>query len=45
MHRMVSEIAGRLKVELAAQIADVGIDAAIVGDKFAAKRLLGHHFT
>src|ERR1700722_14539918 len=32
------------QIELAAQIADVGIDAAIVGDELAAERLLGHRF-
>src|ERR1700682_5523237 len=32
----------RRKVELAAQIADVGIDAAVVGGELAAERLLGH---
>src|SRR5580692_11497224 len=33
------------QIELAAQIADVGIDAAIVGDELAAEGLLGHRFT
>src|SRR5277367_3614301 len=31
-----------LQIELAAQIADVGVDAAIVGDELAAERLLRH---
>src|SRR5271156_3408539 len=33
-----------LQIELAAQIADVGIDAAVVGDELAAEGLLGHRF-
>src|SRR5580700_205181 len=35
-------ILSRLQVELAAQIADVGIDAAIVGHELSTERLLGH---
>src|ERR1700692_3866027 len=35
-------ILARLQVELAAQIADVGIDAAIVSHELAAERMLGH---
>src|SRR5258708_11099558 len=31
-----------LQIELAAQIADMGVDAAIIGGKLAAQRLLGH---
>src|ERR1700721_4806246 len=33
------------EIELAAQIADVGIDAAAVGDQLAAGSLLGHRLT
>src|ERR1700677_3853644 len=33
------------EIELAAQIADVGIDAAVVGAELAAEGLLGHRFT
>src|ERR1700677_2933317 len=33
------------QIELAAQIADVGIDAAVVGDELAAEGLLGHRLT
>src|ERR1700722_14018337 len=32
------------QIELAPQIADVGVDAAIVSDELAAERLLGHRF-
>src|ERR1700733_10962586 len=35
-------ILSRRQIELAAQIADVRIDAAVVGDELAAERLLGH---
>src|SRR6202167_641977 len=38
-------ILARLQIELAAQVADVGIDAAIVGDELAAEGLLGHRLT
>src|SRR3984957_8634009 len=31
-----------LQIELAPQIADMGVDAAIVGHELAAERLLGH---
>src|ERR1700704_1623313 len=34
----------RLQIEFAAQIADVGVDAAIVRHELAAERLLGHRF-
>src|ERR1700693_5727387 len=34
----------RLQIELAAQIADVRVDAAIVSHELAAERLLGHCF-
>src|ERR1700731_4047453 len=37
-------IFSRRKVEFAAQIADVRIDAAIVSHELAAERLLGHRF-
>src|ERR1700726_4439577 len=37
-------ILARLQIEFAAQIADVRVDAAIVGDELAAERLLGHRF-
>src|SRR5580698_2407049 len=33
-----------LQIELAPQVADVGIDAAIVRHELAAERLLGHRF-
>src|SRR5580658_6157627 len=36
-------ILARLQIELAAQIADVRIDAAIVSHELAAERLFGHH--
>src|SRR5580692_8164109 len=35
-------ILARLQIEFAAQVADMRVDAAIVGDEFAAERLLGH---
>src|SRR3984957_16818893 len=37
-------IPARFQIELAAQVADVRIDAAIVGDELAAEGLLGHRF-
>src|SRR5882724_5241664 len=37
-------ILARLQIELAAQIADVRVDAAIVSHELAAERLLGHRF-
>ena len=43
-HVLDLRILARLELELAAQIADVGVDAAIVGDELAAERLLGHRF-
>src|ERR1700691_2760005 len=35
-------ILSRFQIELAAQIADVRIDAAVIGHQLAAERLLGH---
>src|ERR1700722_16442293 len=35
-------VLARFQIELAAQIADMGIDAAIVSHELAAERLLGH---
>src|SRR5258708_33060242 len=37
-------IPAHLQLEFAAQIADVRVDAAIVGHELAAERLLGHRF-
>src|ERR1700731_4601793 len=37
-------ILAHLQIELAAQVADVRVDAAVVSDQLAAERLLGHRF-